>query len=171
MKIVLLGYMGSGKSTVGRQLAQKLNFIFVDLDAYIEQNEQMTISELFEVKGEIYFRKKESEYVSKALKSHDNVILSLGGGTPCYGNNMNQILELTSSVFYLKLSINGLVERLLKEKSERPLIKNIPDVDLPEFIGKHLFERSMFYQKANFTIDCDQKSIVEINAEIEEKLV
>ncbi|MEO9891783.1 shikimate kinase [Aurantibacter sp.] len=171
MKIVLLGYMGSGKSTVGRQLAENLNYTFVDLDAFIEENEKMTIAQLFETKGEIYFRKKESEYVIKALETHDKVILSLGGGTPCYGLNMEHILALTKSVFYLKVSVNGLTERLRKEKSERPLIKNIPDEDLPEFIGKHLFERSMFYQKANFTIVCDNKTIADIITEIEAKLV
>ncbi|MCL4129080.1 UNVERIFIED_CONTAM: hypothetical protein GTU68_008776 [Idotea baltica] len=171
MKIVLLGYMGSGKSTVGRQLAEKLKFTFLDLDDFIEEKEKMTIPKLFEEKGEIYFRRKESEYVAKALHEGDNVILSLGGGTPCYGKNMEDVLALTENVIYLKVSVIGLAQRLQKEKSERPLIKNIPDDDLPEFIGKHLFERSMFYQKANYTIECDAKSIQDIVSVIEEKLV
>ncbi|MBM1106611.1 shikimate kinase [Aurantibacter crassamenti] len=171
MKIVLLGYMGSGKSTIGRVLAEKLDYRFLDLDDFIEQKEKMSIPELFKEKGEIYFRKKESEYITMALAESDKIILSLGGGTPCYTNNMSDILTLTPNVIYLKVSVIGLAQRLQKEKSDRPLIKNIPDADLPEFIGKHLFERSVFYQKANSTIECDNKTIDDIVSEIAENLV
>ena len=101
----------------------------------------------------------------------DNIVLSLGGGTPCYGTNMKDILSLSENVIYLKASVKELSQRLQKEKKERPLIKNISDGDLPEFIGKHLFERSSFYQKANFTIDCDGKESEEIVSEIENILI
>jgi len=171
MNIVLLGYMGSGKSTVGRLLADRLGFNFIDLDEYIEHLERMTIPLIFEGKGEIYFRKKESQYVSKALNENKKVVLSLGGGTPCYGKNMEDILELTDKVFYLKLSVNGLAKRLLDEKVDRPMIKEIADDDLTEFIGKHLFERSIFYQKANYTIDCEGKEPDSIASEIEKILI
>lgn len=171
MKIVLLGYMGSGKSTIGRLLAEKLDYRFLDLDDYIKKHEGMTVPKIFEEKGELYFRKKESHYVFKSLAENDDVILSLGGGTPCYGKNMDDILELTNMVIYLKLSVNELVNRLLNEKNDRPLIKNLVSEDLPEFIGKHLFERSVFYQKANYTIDCDGKEPDSITSEIEKLLI
>jgi len=171
MKIVLVGYMGSGKSTIGKLLAKGLDYQFIDLDEYTEKAEGISIPQIFEDKGEIYFRKKESLYVAETLSENEKVILSLGGGTPCYGKNMEDILELTDKVFYLKLSVNRLTKRLLNEKNERPLIKDIADEDLPEFVGKHLFERSVFYRKAHFTIECDDKRPETIALEIEEALV
>ena len=157
VKIVLLGYMGSGKTTIGRELAKQFDFQFLDLDEYIEVSEDMGIPEIFDVKGEIYFRKKEHEYLQEILKEKEDFVLSIGGGTPCYGENMDAILKETKNAIYLKVAIKGLVERLSKEKEDRPLIKSIPDIDLAEFIGKHLFERSFFYTKANHTVECDGK--------------
>ena len=86
-------------------------------------------------------------------------MLATGGGTPCYGNNMQFILEATPNVFYLKLSIATLVERLFREKEGRPLIKHHSEEALPEFIGKHLFERNQFYTMANHTINGDGKGV------------
>ncbi|WP_299530447.1 shikimate kinase [Ulvibacterium sp.] len=171
MKIVLVGYMGSGKSTIGKILADGLGLDFLDLDSYIEQSEGVTIPELFKKKGEIYFRKKENEYLRQILQKEHNFVLSTGGGAPCYGNNMEIILRGTKNVFYLKVSIGELVRRLATQKSERPLIKNIPDSDLLEFIGKHLFERGFFYEKAWQTIVCDGKDTQEIAQEIRTFLV
>ena len=171
MKIVLVGYMGSGKSTIGKMLAKKLKFGFIDLDDYIESSENSSIPTIFEEKGEIYFRKKEFEHLKDLLKDKDDFILSTGGGTPCYGENMNAILEATSNVFYLKVSINGLMDRLILEKEERPMIANIPNEELPEFIGKHLFERSYFYSKAQHILICDNKGVNIIVDEIDALLV
>ncbi len=171
MKIVLVGYMGSGKSTIGKILANKLGLDFWDLDEYIETSEGSAISKLFKEKGEIYFRKKENEYLERLLKDEHNFVLSTGGGAPCYGNNMEVIQKGTKNVFYLKVSIGELVKRLSTQKSERPLIKNIPDSDLPEFIGKHLFERGFFYEKAWHSILCDGKEAEEIAKEIRSFLV
>ncbi len=171
MKIVLVGYMGSGKSTIGKMLAKKLKFGFIDLDDYIESSENSSIPAIFEEKGEIYFRKKEFEHLKDLLKDKDDFILSTGGGTPCYGENMNTILEATSNVFYLKVSINGLMDRLILEKEERPMIANIPNEELPEFIGKHLFERSYFYSKAQHILICDNKGVNIIVDEIDALLV
>lgn len=170
MKIVLVGYMGSGKTTIGKILAKDLNLSFIDLDDYIEQSESMTISQLFQSKGEIYFRKKEYLYLKEILAEQNNFVLSTGGGTPCYGDNMNAIIDETENNFYLKVSLPGLVERLSIEKSERPLIKDTPNEDLPEFIGKHLFERSFYYLKANHVVNCDAKIPAIIVEEIKEKL-
>src|SRR5210317_2178268 len=88
MIISLIGYMASGKTAIGQELARIKDLNFMDLDAYIESREEMTIPQIFESKGEIYFRKIEGEYLSYVLENSDNLVLSHGGGTPCYGNNM-----------------------------------------------------------------------------------
>tara|TARA_R100001369_G_scaffold83771_1_gene116277 strand:+ start:6156 stop:6671 length:516 start_codon:yes stop_codon:yes gene_type:complete len=167
VKIVFVGYMGSGKTTIGKLLAKKLKISFLDLDEVIEERLEDSISNIFNGKGEIFFRKKEHEYLNDVLSQKNNFILSTGGGTPCYSGNMDTMLELADYVFYLKISIPGLVKRLILEKEHRPLIKNIDDGDLPEFIGKHLFERNNFYLKANHIIECDNKDPEALVAEIQ----
>ena len=162
--------MGSGKTTIGKLLANKLKVSFLDLDEVIEQGLEDSISNIFNGKGEIFFRKKENEYLIDVLSKKEKLILSTGGGTPCYSGNMETMLTLADHVFYLKVSIPGLVKRLLLEKEHRPLIKNIDNGDLPEFIGKHLFERNNFYLKANHIIECDDKDPETLVAEIQELL-
>ena len=170
MKIVLVGYMGSGKSTIAKLLSKKLNINFIDLDEYIEKKLKSTVSTIFEEKGEIYFRKMEHKYIQEIMDKKDSLILSTGGGTPCYSNNMDAINAKSSNVFYLKLSINELVERLILEKNNRPLIKNVANEELSEFVGKHLFERSYYYLQARHIIACDKKTPEQIVNEITLKL-
>ena len=158
--------MGSGKTTVGKLLAEALNMSFLDLDDYIETRTKLKISDIFNVYGEIYFRRKEHEYLREVLENKNDLVLAAGGGTPCYSGNMQTILDSTENVFYIKLSVSNLVERLSKEKEERPLIRNIQDQDLFEFIGKHMFERSPFYTMARHTILCDNKQPDQIVSEI-----
>jgi len=171
MSIILMGYMGSGKSTIGEKLSKMLNFESLDLDVYIQNNEGKSIPDLFKSKGEIYFRKIEGRYLSEIL-SLENTVVSLGGGTPCYGNNMKVINSaINSKSIYLKASIPNLVERLYDEKAARPLISHLETKDeLTEFIGKHLFERSVFYHQADMTISVDGKSINGIIEDIVMKL-
>lgn len=167
MTIILIGYMGSGKSTIGKQLSKVLKFDYVDLDTYIEEKEGLSIPQLFKDKGEIYFRKIESHYLKDVIKL-DNTVVSLGGGTPCYGNNMQLIKSADNAKsIYLKASIPTLVERLQKDKQSRPLIHHLKtDEELTEFIGKHLFERSHFYSQSDLTKIIDKKSIAVIVEEI-----
>ena len=165
MKVVLLGYMASGKSAVGKLLAKDLKMQFIDLDSFIEEKENLTISELFNTKGEIYFRKKEGEYLQELLNLNENYIISLGGGTPCYGGNM-EIIEKNSKSFYLNASIKTIFNRLLGETSKRPLVATLGEENLKEFIAKHLFERNPFYDRANFTISVNDKSVQQITSEI-----
>lgn len=166
MKIVLMGYMASGKSTVGKLLARQLGADFIDLDDYIEAHEKKTIKTIFLEKGEIYFRKLEYEMLSKALDENPSMVLSTGGGTPCYGNNMQTILEKADHSIYLQLPISELVDRISKEKEQRPLVRNIADADLPEFIGKHLFERIPYYSLATRVLDCGGKDAETVVKEI-----
>lgn len=162
MKVILLGYMGSGKSTIGKRLAHKRNSKFIDLDTYITNKEQTTINDIFKHKGEIYFRKIETMYLEELVNSEDNLVLSLGGGTPCYGKNMNIIKNASDYSFYLKGSIDTLYKRLSKAKTKRPLIANLQPEALKEYIAKHLFERRTFYEQANFKIAINDQTVEEI---------
>ena len=172
MIIVLMGYMASGKSFVGKVLAKKIGFDFIDLDTYIERREGKTINNIFESSGEIYFRKIETKYLKEVLDLKTNIVFSLGGGTPCYGNNLS-IIKSDSKVisFYLNTTINTIVSRLENEKSKRPLVARFKSKDeLQEFIGKHLFERSYFYNQANFVIKNDKNFVDDIIEDIIVKL-
>lgn len=173
MIIILMGYMASGKSTYGKILSNKLNYSFIDLDDYIEEKESLSVSRIFKTKGEIYFRKKETEYLNALLKNETNLILSLGGGTPCYGNNMDAILKAENVVsVYLKASIKTLINNLKDEKSQRPLIADIKtDELLAEFIGKHLFERAYFYNQADKIVDTDNKSVEDIIKDLRSAII
>ncbi len=157
--------MGSGKTLVSKELSILNNFKIFDLDTEISKQNNRSITEIFKEKGEIFFRKTEKEVLEKILSSEKNIILSLGGGTPCYYNNIDSINEKTISVF-LKTNVKTLAQRLSSEKDKRPLIQNISNEDLPEFIAKHLFERNPFYNQAKITINTDNLSAREIAEEI-----
>jgi len=171
-KICLLGYMGSGKTTVAKLLALEIPFLLKDLDNLIEEESHLSIPEIFRQKGEIYFRRTESEVLKKVLKKPSKLILSLGGGTPCYANNMDMIINnpKTTSI-YLKNSIETLVERLSIEKSQRPLISHLKTTELlSDFVRKHLFERSYYYNQSTIVISCDGLTPEDIVEEIKKKL-
>ena len=165
MIISLIGYMGSGKSHISKVLSQKLNLKLIDLDKEIILKNKMSIPEIFEKRGEIYFRKEERALLEEILNTEKECILSLGGGTPSYYNNIDLITQKSESI-YLRTSVGTLTERLLKQKQKRPLIAKIPDEDLPEFIAKHLFERQVYYGQAKYTVGTDAKTPEEIVAEI-----
>jgi shikimate kinase len=157
--IVLLGYMGCGKSRVGEALSQCIDIPYVDLDSFIEQQENLSIKSIFEGKGELFFRKIERQYLEQLLTQKEPVILTLGGGTPCYYNSMDYIVDSKALSFYLKAHIATLKDRLLLEKNKRPLISHLQtEEELTEFIGKHLFERLPFYGKATHTVVVDTGS-------------
>lgn len=169
MTIVLIGYMASGKTSVGKILAQKLNYKFIDLDDFIEEKERATIKEIFKNKGEIYFRKVETQYLKALLDlKNENIVLSVGGGAPCFGENMDFILNAKNATsVYLKGSVSFLANKLVNKRSKRPLISHIDNVeDMSEFVGKHLFERMSFYSKAEKHVVIDHKTKPEIVQEI-----
>lgn len=165
MIISLIGYMGSGKSHISKVLSQKLNLKLIDLDRQIFLKNNLTIPEIFEKRGEIYFRKEERSLLEEILNTEKECILSLGGGTPAYYNNIDLITSKSESV-YLRTSVVTLVERLSKQKQKRPLIANISEEELPEFIAKHLFERQVFYGQAKYTVSTNSKTPAEIVDEI-----
>ena len=157
--------MGSGKTLVSKELSVLNNLKIFDLDTEISKQNNRSITEIFKERGEIFFRKTEKEVLEKIISTEKNIILSLGGGTPCYYNNIDSINEKTISVF-LKTNVKTLVQRLSSEKDKRPLIQNISNEDLPEFIAKHLFERNPFYNQAKITINTNNLSAREIAEEI-----
>jgi len=172
MKIFLSGYMGSGKSVVSEKLASKLNLPIIDLDEQISLIEELTIPEIFKIKGELYFRKLETKILEDVLEEPVSLIVALGGGTPCYGINLELIKNFPESkMVYLKASVDFLVKRLFKEKAKRPLISHLEtENDLEDFVRKHLFERGYYYNQSDFVVNVENKSPKEIANEIEEKL-
>lgn len=151
MKVFLIGYMGSGKSTVGKKLAAKLNLQFIDLDAYIEQREGKTIPQIFAEQGEPAFREIEHESLAEVAATNDAVI-STGGGAPCFYNNMD-IINKNGISIYLKMNVNALVQRLLRAKEERPLIVNKSEQELAEYITESLRERQTYYSLAKLVVN------------------
>jgi shikimate kinase len=169
-KIILIGYMASGKSTIGKLFAKSSNIEFEDLDLYIEKKLETSIETIFKTKGEIYFRKIENHYLVELLASNEKMVVSLGGGTPCFTNNNEILFTDNYTTVYLKASINELYNRLEKNKDKRPLLANLNSEKMREYIGIHLFERSVFYNKATYTINIDGKSPEEIVSEIKDLL-
>ncbi|MEY4432138.1 MAG: Shikimate kinase [Bacteroidota bacterium] len=165
-KIILLGYMGCGKSTIAEKLSALIQIPFVDLDKSIEAKAEMTINQIFESFGEVYFRKLEHDVFVELLASPENQIIGLGGGTPCYANN-HELLKSEGIVsVYLKASVETLFNRLAHNKSKRPIVANKTEDELKEFIAKHLFDRSYYYNQAQYSVSVDGKSIDETVADI-----
>jgi len=149
--VYLIGFMGSGKSTAGKKLASSLGWEFVDLDKKIEEITQLTIQEIFAEKGEDYFRNLESEML-QSLNSQSDTVVSAGGGTPCFGDNMDFMLD-TGVTIYLKLTPGQLRSRLAGSKQERPLLKGLDDEAILEFIKERLSLREKWYSRAEFIVD------------------
>lgn len=171
-KIILLGYMGSGKTTIGTFLKQDLNYNLYDLDDFIEQKLNLNISKIFETKGELYFRKIERKALEEILNLKGPMIISLGGGTPCYFDNIDYINGFDDTItIYLKTSVEKLSKRLMIEKNKRPLISHLKKFDeIKEFVNKHLFERNQFYSKAKFKISTDDNNLEKIITQIKNYL-
>jgi len=170
--IFLIGYMGAGKSVVGKLLSQINGFNFYDLDEYIEAKEGKKVSKIFNQNNEVYFRKIENKYLKEISLLKDNKIISTGGGTPCFQNNFEIINESPNSTsIYLKANIDVLVNRLKDSIDNRPIISHLTDeYKLKEFITKHLFERNYYYEKSRIKIVTDNLEPTEIVKLIASKL-
>ncbi len=146
--IILVGFMGSGKTTFGERLAQKLNYQFIDTDQEIEQLLGMSIDTIFKTKGEAYFRQLEKQFL-REIKVN-NTVLSTGGGMPCYYDNMDYLNKIGVTV-YLEYTAEELFERLKQDKTGRPLLQNKTDVELLETIQRLLTQREPYYLQAQTT--------------------
>ena len=150
-RIILIGYMGAGKTTIGKALSKELGIIFYDLDWYIENRMRKTVSQIFAERGEDGFRKIEYNMLHEVAEFED-VIISCGGGTPCFFDNMDY-LNQQGQVVYLKAEPEVLYKHLLMAKVERPLIKGKSQEELLTFISEQLERREPYYSKARYTLD------------------
>jgi shikimate kinase len=150
MRIYLVGYMGCGKSTIGRKLAHLLSLNFIDLDKYIEERYFKTIPIIFEEEGEKGFREKERSALLEVSEFED-VIVGTGGGTPCFFDNM-EVMNISGITIYISPDIETLANRILKSKNERPLVSGKSKEDLVVFINEALKKRSPFYEQAKIII-------------------
>lgn len=150
MRIYLIGYMGCGKSTMGRNLSQMLGFSFIDLDKYIEGNYFKTIPQIFEEEGEDSFREKERACLHE-VSGFEDVIVATGGGAPCFFDNMEHMNQTGFCVF-LDIETRELADRLIKSKTERPLIKDKSPDQLVDFIEEMMKKRRPFYERARYVL-------------------
>lgn len=161
MRIYLIGFMASGKSTFGIELARALNYEFVDLDHYIEQKYDRTIKQIFEQQGEDYFRIVENEALREVSSVEGNIVIAAGGGTSCFYNSIDYMNKIGITV-YLKLGVAELVARLIDSKKDRPLLWGKTEQELTEYILRMLDERKKYYEKAKITIDASSVNITNL---------
>lgn len=153
MRIYLIGYMGSGKSTVGTGLAKALNLDFIDLDHYIESRNHRTIPDIFARDGEAEFRRLEQKALHE-VSEFENIVIATGGGAPCFFDNM-EVIKRTGKSLYLNGSPRILADRLMHSKTERPLIKGKTEPELVAFIAETLAKRSEWYTQAESILNFD----------------
>ncbi|MBR3947160.1 MAG: shikimate kinase [Bacteroidales bacterium] len=162
MRIFLVGFMGAGKSVVGRRLAKSLNLSFYDLDEEIESHYKMSVSAIFQKYDEACFRKLETS-VLESFSNKDNFVLSCGGGTPCFGENM-AFMKSIGTTIYMKLSTDELVGRISSSYHKRPLTEGKSDEELASYVDAMLKKREPFYSMAKITVDAsgtDKETLVE----------
>lgn len=165
--LYLIGFMGVGKTTIGKQIAAFNKVVFIDTDSQIEKETSKSIKEIFETDGEIAFRKLETD----TIRSIDRkAIIACGGGLPAHNNNI-EYLKHKGTVIYLKASTETLIKRLEKNKNKRPLISKLTNDKRLEFIRKILKEREKTYKQADYTIETDNKTVKEVLREINSLLL
>jgi len=152
MKIFLVGYMASGKSNLGRKLAHIMKMDFIDLDDFIEKKTNKTIPYIFRTEGEDVFREIEMESLKEIATTKDNFVLATGGGTPLYYQPMDYMNKKGKTV-YLKVDSKVLVDRLINAKKSRPILTEIPNTELPNFVKKEIRKREAYYNQAKLIID------------------
>ncbi len=151
MPLFLIGYMGSGKSTLGRGIAAALGWRFIDTDKEIERSEGLSVSEIFATLGEEAFRKMEHDLIA-SISPDEQAVVSTGGGAPCHFDNMER-MNATGVTVYLKIPAGALVQRLLQSRTRRPLIEGKSPEELRLYIESHLAEREPYYGRATHVIE------------------
>jgi shikimate kinase len=162
MKIILVGFMGCGKTTIGKKLARQLHCSFIDTDSYFEKLNNISIYNYFTTHGEAKFREDEKKVLTRILEGKDNAVISTGGGTPCFYDNMELINRNGTSV-YLKMSVQSLTIRLLYSYKKRPLIEDFKEeYELRNYIEKTLNEREPFYNKAHHAVKGENLNLTDL---------
>ena len=161
MKIFLIGFMGSGKTHWGQRLAAKLAMPFYDLDSLIVEKENRTVAEIFAEKGEEFFRFLEKETLEAITENQESFILSCGGGTPCFFNNI-EFMKKNGKVIWLNTAVDVLRQRLQRERLSRPLIAEVSEDELQRYIVRKLSERRMYYQQADVTVSEENTNLDEL---------
>jgi len=152
--LFIIGYMGVGKTRIGKKISSLLDVDFIDIDQIIEEQEGQSISKIFKTHGEKYFRDKETQII-QAFNFENKCVVSCGGGLPCHSNNLEIILEKGQSI-YLSMDFERIVKKLIKDKNSRPMISQINDIEFYEK-NKALFDkRYSYYKKANFELVLDE---------------
>lgn len=167
--IFLVGFMGSGKTSLGKKLAGALSLNFIDLDQYIEFETQQAINTIFKQQGEDYFRSLETKSLVKLLKNSEQIqhVIALGGGTVCFNQNL-ELVKKHGLVVYLELPLKVIIGRLKKDKENRPLVKDLKEEDLIKTVSELFAQREKYYQAADYTLDAQtsksklKKQLVEI---------
>ena len=158
MKLFLIGYMGCGKSSLGRKLAKAANFRFVDMDSMIEQREGASVSDIFAYAGEEYFRRVERNIIEEIAQVQESLVISTGGGVPTWEDNMERINSIGES-FYLRRTARQIASRLSPHgRNKRPKLRGLNDEELVEFMTRNMAEREPYYMQATHVVDCSDKS-------------
>jgi shikimate kinase len=152
MRIYLIGFMGAGKSYWGPRLAQQAGLRFYDLDREIEQSQQLTIDQLFTLKGEESFRVLEKELLHLLTENHSQFVMACGGGTPCFLNNI-EYMRRSGKVVWINPTVEVLAKRLWAERTQRPLLRSVSESDLEGVIQKKMADRRLYYEQAHVRFD------------------
>lgn len=159
-RVILIGFMGCGKSTLGKKIARQLDVPFIDADKEIEKAHKLSIGEIFGKYGESGFREMETEYI-KGLSCQGEFVLATGGGLPCFNKNM-EFLNQLGTTFYLDRSAKELANRLKNAKTQRPLLAGLNDEELLDFIEVKLKERDDYYKLAKVILNREDQTANEI---------
>lgn len=159
--IFLIGYMGAGKTAVGRALARRYGLEHIDLDWRIEQRFHQKISDMFATIGEEGFRRRERNMLQEVI-GMENVVVSVGGGTPCFFDNMEQ-MNVAGQTIYLQCTVDVLVERIMRSQNKRPIVADKTQEELTQFVAEHLAEREPIYLKAKHILHTTELNLSEIN--------
>lgn len=158
MKIFLIGFMGAGKTYLGKIVSEKLKIPFFDLDEQIVNNTGQSIPEIFATKGEEQFRLLETDALHILIESQEHFVLSCGGGTPCFYNNID-FMNQSGITVWINTPHSVLLERLLKEKENRPLVKKLTEEELSSFILRKMVDRKIYYEQAKIYFHEDSMNI------------
>lgn len=166
VKIFLIGYMGCGKSSLGRKLAKSAGIRFVDMDSMIEEREGASVSDIFQYEGEEYFRRTERALIDELAATEEDLIISTGGGAPTWGDNMER-MNGAGHTIYLRRTAQQIASRLSPHgRQKRPKLRGLNDEELVVFMTANMAEREPFYSRATHCIDCAEKSDAELIDEI-----